>query len=153
MSGSIAVRGLRGVMRFGSVRFESMGAVPLAFAGCPDTGASLARGDAFAGSREYGMDAGAEAVRLAAVSRTIHASSELAERDGGRAGVSADLPVGATAGLAALSGFTGATRGGCGAGLAAAPKGLGRAIGGVRSPPPGGELDPVTAAFPLLPVA
>ena len=59
-------------MRFGSLRFESMGFVPLAFAGCPDTGASFARGGAFAGSREYGTDEGTEAARVAAVSRTIH---------------------------------------------------------------------------------
>jgi hypothetical protein len=151
VSGSIAVRGLRGVMRFGSLRFDSMGFVPLAFVGCPDTGASFARGGAFAGSREYGTDGGTDAARVAAVSRTIHASTGLAGREGDPAGVPAGLLVdGATVGLTGLSAVAGAARGGCAAGLSAALAGLGRAIGGVRSPPSGGGLDPVTAAFPLL---
>jgi hypothetical protein len=134
-------------MRFGSLRFESMGFVPLAFAGCPDTGASFARGGAFAGSREYGTDEGTEAARVAAVSRTIHASTGLAGREADPAGAPAGLLVD---GATDLSAVAGAARGGCAAGLSAALAGLGRAIGGVRSPPSGGGLDPVTAAFPLL---
>ena len=124
-----------------------MGAVPLAVAGCPDMGASFARGGAFAGSRE---DAADEA-RGGAASRTIHASTGVAEREGVPAAVPMGLLVdGAAAGLTGLSEVAGATRGGCAAGLSGAPAGLGRTPGGARSPPPGGGLDPVTAAFPLL---
>jgi hypothetical protein len=138
-------------MRFGSVRFESMGAEPLASAGCPDTDASFARGGAFAGSRADDTAAAADEALVGVASRTIHASTGVAEREGVAAAVPAGLLVdGAAAGLTSLSEVAGATRGGCAAGLSDAPAGLGRTLGGARSPPPGGGLDPVTAAFPLL---
>src|SRR5579863_5058776 len=58
VSGSMAVRGLRGTMRLGSVRFESIDIMSLPFASCSVMGGSgsAAPDDPRTGLREYGTD-------------------------------------------------------------------------------------------------
>ncbi len=161
VSGSIAVRGLRGTMRLGSLRFESVTVMPTSFArrsvlggwelAAPDGPRPGSCGDG--GDWRFGEDAGEDGA--ADASRPSRASpidrGPCAEPpDEVAAGPLAD---GAAASFAGFGGMGAVKRGAWTAGSSAARPAAVGDFGAALSPPPGGALEPVTAAYPHLQTA
>ncbi len=150
VSGSIAVRGLRGVIGLGAARLEFAEAASFPLGGRPGGGAdaAFAADGAFAGARAGGA--------AAATPAWIEIAPRVAGRGGDPAGGPAEPLAGrAAAGLTALAPGAATARGCWSAGLSAARTGACCAAGAARPAPPGGGLEDggllsVTAPYPLF---
>ena len=116
-SGSSAVRGLRGVMRWASGRFESTGAALMPLTSRSEIGGygSPATGTAFAGSRDDDERGGADSLMGAErpFDGLLVARSVVCPRGVGAAGALAVPFVGCSAALGELSGVAGGWRAPC----------------------------------------